>query len=76
MTDLVWALHTVSGAVARVPLHLLDHPVFGEYLVEVEPNTKSYDPQLWKPTTAGQYAASRKPSKAKPINEPNSEHEE
>lgn len=55
MSDLVWTLHTVSGAVARVPQHLLGHPVFGEYLVEVEPHAKSYEPELWKPTTVDEY---------------------
>lgn len=55
MADLIWTLHTVSGAVARVPEHFLDHPVFGEYLVEVEPHAKPYDPELWKPTTAAEY---------------------
>ena len=57
MSELVWTLHTVSGAVARVPEHLLAHPVLGELLVEVPPHTKSYDPELWKPTTAEKYKA-------------------
>lgn len=74
MSDLVWTLHTVSGAVARVPQHLLGHPVFGEYLVEVEPHTKSYEPDLWKPTTASQHKATRKTPAPKP--EINSENEE
>lgn len=57
MSDLVWTLHTVSGAVARVPEHLLAHPIIGDYLVEVAPHSKSYDPELWKPTTAKEYRA-------------------
>jgi hypothetical protein len=57
MSDLVWTLHTVSGAVARVPQHLVDHEHFGKYLVEVDPNAKPYEPTLWKPSTADEYRA-------------------
>lgn len=77
MSDLVWTLHTVSGAVGRVPNHFLDHPVFGEYLVEVAPHTKSYEPELWKPTTAAEYRAARSnEAQASEYNPIDSEHEE
>lgn len=76
MSELRWSLNTVSGAVARVPGHFFDHPIFGEYLVEVEPHTKSYDPQLWKPTTASEYEASRKPKPKTPPVDPTPERKE
>lgn len=76
MSDLVWTLHTVSGVVARVPAHLLDHPVLGEYLIEVDPHTKSYQPDLWKPTTASDYKAARASAPEVVDSAPDSEHEE
>lgn len=57
--QLVWALNTVSGAVAQVSPHLLTHPLFGTQLVEVPPHTKSYEPELWKPTTAAEFVESQ-----------------
>lgn len=69
MSDLVWALNTVSGVVGKVNAHLLDHSYLGTILVAVEPHTKSYDPELWKPTTAEEYKASRsKASSLAPVN--------
>ena len=56
--SLVWTLNTVSGAVAQVSPHLLEHALFKHHLVEVAPHTKSYQPEMWKPTTADEYRAS------------------
>lgn len=57
MTELVWALNTLSGVVDKIPEHILNHPSFAPYLIEVEPGTKSYDPSKYEPKTADEYRA-------------------
>lgn len=55
-----WYLHTISGQVDRLDEHLAEHGTFAPYLIEVEPHTKSYDPEFYKPQTAAEYLASHK----------------
>lgn len=67
----VWALHTLTGQVARIDDHILAHPTFAPYLIEVEPGTKSYDPELYKPQTAAEYLARKKKTDKKSEDEDN-----
>lgn len=60
MTAKRWYLNTLSGIVDRLDEHVAVHPVFAKHLVEVEPGTKSYSPELYKPTTAVEYIAAHK----------------
>lgn len=60
MTETVTALNTLSGRVAVVNKSALSHPVFSEYLVEVEEGTKSFEPDLYKAKTADEYRESLK----------------
>lgn len=60
-----WALHTLTGQVSKVDDHILKHPAFKPYLIEVEPGTKSYDPEFYKPQTAAEYLDSHKRNEKK-----------
>ena len=59
MTNIT-ALNTASGQVGIVPAVYLEIPGLKEYLVEVPDDTKSYDPEKYRPVTAEEYIASHK----------------
>ncbi len=56
---MVLALHTVSGQVSDVSPKMLKHPHFGQYLVPVEPGTKPYNSEMYKPGTVEEKAEQR-----------------
>lgn len=48
--------HTVSGLVAEVPQHLIDHAILGQYLEVVPEGTKSLVPGHFKQGTVAERA--------------------
>ena len=52
----VKAIHTISGQVATLPVKLVNHPILGKYLTEVDDDAKSYAPELYKPKDAEEFA--------------------
>jgi len=59
----VKALNTISGQVANVAAHIVNHPVLGKNLVPVEAEAKSYAPELYKPKDGDTFKASRRKRK-------------
>ena len=55
MTKFITALDTISGQTGPVPENYLTLPGMGEHLVQVDEGTKSYEPELHKPTDAKEY---------------------
>jgi hypothetical protein len=68
MAKMIMALDTISGQVDEVPETYLRLPGLREHLVRVEADTKSYVPELHKPTDADEFKE-RKASRKKLINE-------
>lgn len=54
-SDLATVLNTVTGRVGVHKRSILNHPVFGKSLVEVEPGTKSRSASLHKSQTVEEY---------------------
>lgn len=55
MTKFITALDTISGQIGPVPENYLTLPKLGDHLVQVDEGTKSYEPELYKPTDAKEY---------------------
>lgn len=65
MAKMIHALNTASGVVGLVPENYLTLPGLKEYLVEVDADTKSYEPTKYKAVTAEEYIAAHPKAKAK-----------
>lgn len=61
----VKALHTISGQVAVLPKRIVDHPILGKYLVEVDETAKPYASELFKATTPEEFAQSPRRNRKK-----------
>lgn len=67
MAKMITALDTISGQIGPVPESYLKLPGFSDHLVRVDEGTKSYEPELHKPTDAAEYKE-RKSSQKKMTN--------
>lgn len=60
MNKFAWARNTVTGQVAKVPAHYLDHPVLGKNYVPAEKGDKDYIPELYVAKDAEEFTKSKK----------------
>lgn len=68
-TELVTVLNPATGQVGEISRRLFRIPSIGGSLVEVEPGTKSYDPDLYAPKTPEEFIEARpkKVVKSEPV---------
>lgn len=59
MENMPLTRHTISGAVSNEPQHIVDHPVFGQYLEVVPEGTKPFTPGHFLPGTIAQRAEAK-----------------
>lgn len=68
--DRVWVRNTLTGQTGVIPRKLFEHAVLsGGALVEVEPGSKSYVPEMYRPRTVEQYESDFTPDEIEtPVN--------